>query len=493
MFETLIHDHAATAPEDTAFRTPTGPTVTYATVALDVRRCAAWLAQQGVAPGMRAMLQVDDPYLHWVLFLALDMHGVVSIGDMATAPLNPALVDGLGASLVFSSIPNQAFAKARTFLIDGEWIGSMRACDAAPLSDRSLHDDDPVCIVFSSGTTGAPKKVLLTRGMIDRRTLHAREAGFLRPGARIACLLPFQSIGGILAVFQAWLVGGSICWPSHALNWSKAIAVGAFDTWVAAPIHLERILSILPQDFRRPDGLVILAGGGALSRPLAAALRQRLTDEIVVAYGSTEMGLVTKATIDQITGAEESAGPILPWMQVEVIDEVGNACPSGKSGELRVRGDDVVTGYFEDEAETARYFRDGWYHPGDVGHIDSAGILTVSGRVDELINIGGRKAVPAAIEAVALQLPGVADVAAFAAPFSGETQLWVAYATDRALPPATFAPLLRYFPAVRIAPMDALPRNAMGKVERRALAAKAAEGSLASELVVPEMAETEAS
>src|SRR5690606_28627392 len=105
-------------------------------------------------------------------------------------PITKERCDGLGASLVFSSLPDPGLDGLEWVQVDIAWVRAVRNCRPAPLPQPSRQPDDPICIILSSGTTGATKSVLIDRAMMGRRTLHAREAEFLRPGAGLILTLP---------------------------------------------------------------------------------------------------------------------------------------------------------------------------------------------------------------------------------------------------------------------------------------------------------------
>ena len=477
MFERLIE--AAGTPDAPAFRIGDSRLYTYRGMAEDIRRAAAWLGKQKLAPGARVVLHVADPYFHWVLFFALEARGLVSVPEFVATRIDAGFLARVEASAVLSSHPDPGLPGVGWVTVGPAFRATMRAFRPQPLPPRRREGDDPVCIALSSGTTGAPKKVLLTRRLLDRRTTHARDAEFLRAGARLACVLPPQSIGGILAALQTWLVGGTLVVLETEPAWGEELLAGRINNVVATPFHLERLLDALPAAMPRPRGLTVLCGGATPSRGLRERLTERLTDDIVVGYGTTETGLVTKGSASAASDRGEVAGSILPWMQVEAIGEDGAPLPAGTEGELRIAGEDVVAGYFESPEETARYFRGGWYYPGDVGIVDARGQLIVKGRVDDLINLGGRKLLPSAIEAAVLKLPGLTDAAAFGVDGAGgQDELWVAYCAPAALDSDRIRRVLAEFPRVEVVRLPAIPRNAMGKIEREALRAKAQRGEL---------------
>jgi acyl-CoA synthetase (AMP-forming)/AMP-acid ligase II len=390
-----------------------------------------------------------------------------------TTAIDLAYLDRVGSKTVFSSEPDPKLAGVKWVSVGPGFRAVLAALRPLPLPARPRDPEDPVCIVLSSGTTGTPKKVLLTRRLLDRRTLHARDAEFLRAEARLSCLLPYPSMGGILSALQTWLVAGTLVFAREG-EWAHELTSGGIDNLVATPIHLARVLECLPVNAARPAALTIFCGGATPPQALVERLEQRLASEIIVAYGTTETGIVTKGRAGTPSAAGEATGAILPWMSVEIVSRDGVPVAVGSEGEIRVAGEDVVSEYFESPDETATYFRDGWYYPGDLGIVDRKGTLTVTGRVDDLINIGGRKFPAAAVESAVMQIPGVSDAAVFSAvDAEGMPDLWIAYFSPAPIDMALLQQAVPHVPRIKAARLPAIPRNQMGKIERAALRRKA--------------------
>ena len=164
----------------------------------------------------------------------------------------------------------------------------------------------------------------------------------------------------------------------------------------------------------------------------------------------------------------------VPNVRVEVVDDHGQPVPPGEQGEIRVFSDRQSEGYLGDPDATARAFRDGGFYPGDLGRLLPDGMLLVDGRVDDRMDLGGMKFLPELLEEVAFAYPGVKDAAAYAAPdAAGLDVCWLAVASAGDLDRQGLADHIarsgRGLPEVRFAWIDTIPRNAMGKAERRRL------------------------
>lgn len=484
MFETVIAKGAAQWGSRIAIKVGDRSAYTYALMATDIRKCAAWLGRRRMKPGSRVVLHMSDPYLHWVLFFAIEAHGLIAVPETLHVRLDAERLAFLGADAVFSDLASPGMAGISWVQTGPAWKTVFRGFRPLPLPARQRRPEDPACIILSSGTTGTAKKVLLTHRVLDSRLSRDAEGTYLRHSAHAICLVPFQSIGGLLAAMRLWQTGGTLAFHVTGTPWRQTFAEGGFDTILGAPVHLQQILRELPDDVAPPPGLTIIAGGSVLSKALRAEIGARLTEDVQTAYGTTETGVVTRAEPGFGHDGVESAGMVRDWVEVSIAGADGRDAPTGETGEIRIRGDDVVDGYLDDPKETARSFRDGWYYPGDLGFFNADGVLTVSGRVDDLMNFGGRKSLPSVVESAVLRIEGIADAAAFPAadPQSGELVLWIAYVARRPIDSARFAPALANFPVTRVVRVASIPRNPMGKIERPLLRREAEDGSLRERL-----------
>ena len=396
------------------------PTSTWTpTSAAASRACA----RSACSRGSRAILQVSDLYAHWLLTFALEALGVVSIGLHYFYPVDATVVAFLRADFVFADRPLPPGVAVRSQVTGRDWMKITRRFRPLPLPKRERRGDDPVRIVLSSGTTGTPKKVLLSRDMIDRRNREALESPLLeavkakmaRPGAlALISETDPSTIGGLGMGFAVWTLGGRLCQRVVGLGWADTLSRLQISSLVAAPVQIQGLLDELPADFAPATSLTLGVIGGSLSKPLAAAVKRRLTSDVFIFYGTTESGGITEGHLDELEGAEDSAGRVHPSATVELVRPDGQPAARGELGEIRVRGPSVVDGYLESPEDTASYFRDGWYYPGDLGTMDEDGALRVLGRTDDLMNIGGVKYLPSEIETLVLRCEGVSDAAAFA-------------------------------------------------------------------------------
>lgn len=331
--------------------------------------------------------------------------------------------------------------------------------------------DDVALIAYTSGTTGAPKGAVLSHANVLANSRSLQCTWRWEPDDRLVHCLPlFHGHGLCAALYTSLLVGSSV------------VLLPAFDPAAvceAASDHRASMFFGVPTMYHR------LAASGRVgelrrlrlavsgSAPLAASLHGRMRDDgvdVLERYGMTE----TLLTISNPYEGERRAGTVgfpFPGIEVDVPD----------GGEILVRGPHVFRGYLDRPAATAEVFTDGWFRTGDMAEVDD-GYVRVLGRAGDVVISGGYNVYPAEVEDVLLRHHAVAEVAVTGTPSDewGEVvTAWVVPAsTGSATPAAVTADELTAFAAGELASykrprivhlVDALPRNAMGKVQRTEL------------------------
>lgn len=344
-------------------------------------------------------------------------------------------------------------------------------------------EDATYAVIYTSGTTGRAKAIRMThRGTMQAAEHYVRAFG-LSPGDRTAVTFPFFYLSGhVTQLNPAMLSGGSVV-PVTDLRPSAIVELCTRHevTW------LDIVPSLLAQ-LPRVEGfgwpalpalrLAVYGGSpmlpGVVERLRAVAPQLRLCD----AYGLTESAVAFCCLYDHEIGRKPgSVGRPIPTADVRLVDDDGHDVPAGAPGELWVRGPFLTPGYDRDPQATAAAFTDGWFHTGDIAHIDEDGYVFVLDRKKDMIIRGGIKVFPAEVEACLAAHADVAEVAVLGVPDRTAYEAVAAYVV--AVPGATVDPLvLRRHVRERIADyaaprfvrvVDALPRNRTGKVDKVAL------------------------
>ena len=437
-----------------------------------------------LSPGTRVAVMVDNRYLHWLLLLAVGRLGAVSV---SIDPDKHELLLGVvrpGAVLADRAVTGQ-YAPAE-IRVTSEWLKeTMQSGSAAPLTNVPRLED-PVRIALSSGTTGLPKKILFTHAAALQRAIGGAESYPVRQHRRFLSLFGIDTAGGYAMSMRTWLLGGAVClFPADPSLLATRNVAGI----AGAPRQLQVLLSRLPKDFAPLPRLSITLGGGRISKELSRQLRQRLSPDVTLTYGSTEAWAVASCPLQLLDRDPDLSGILLPCREVEAISSAGESLPPGEVGEIRIRTPEVCPGYLEDDEATARSFRNGWFYPGDVGSVSAAGELKILGRVDDVMNAGGVKVAPDVIEEILMTVPGILDVGVFSMEHDRRTNFWAAIVSGGAVDfSAAQAAVNRRLASgnalLRFVSVPSIPRNAMGKIQRLELR-KQAEALSAGEAAAP--------
>jgi len=464
----VVDEAAERFGERTAYVTADGVAVTYREVA-DRSTCAAlWLREQGVAEGDVVALVLPAGVDYVALYV-----GAARLGAI-TAGINPGLTDRERALLLGVVEP--------TVTVDESRLAVPRF-DAPPTVPSLADDPDrPVAIVFTSGTTGLPKGAVFANRQLAAITRIDTGGTWDGGGAALAGN-SFASLGPMTKLPGNLMRGGTTYlvdrWRArHALEMTsrhRLTSVAGIPTQIA--------LMLRDPDFDTFDlssVRAVVMGGGPATPALVREARRRLGAVLSVRYSCTEAGIGLGTAFDAPEeDAEISVGRPHPGVELRVVDERLDAVPDGEVGEVCLRSDAVMAGYWDDpDATAAAFTADGAVRTGDLGWIDEQGRLRLAGRRKEMYVRGGYNVHPVETEGVLAAHPAVADIAIVPRPddVMGEIGVAVVVARDATSPPALDD--LRAFGAASLAPhklpeavvyVDALPLTPADKVDRRAL------------------------
>jgi len=353
---------------------------------------------------------------------------------------------------------------------------------------EAIGDDDPSDVVFTSGTTGHPKGVVMTHGQTLRAYLDWCDWADLRPGDRYLIANPFFHIFGYKAGCLACLMRGATMFPLAVFDPGVVLELVERERISVLPGPPTIYLSLLdhPDRAHRDISSLRVAVTGAADIPveLIRRVRQELPFErILTGYGLTEAGTVTGSRPDD--DFEHIATTVgVPWtgFEVRTITNSGDDAEPGQPGEVIVRGATVMRGYLDDPKATADAIdADGWLHTGDLGTFDPDGYLRIVGRIKDMFIVGGFNAYPAEIENLLLRHPRVAQAAVIGVPDARLGEVGMAFLVLDPGPPLEPSEIIEWargemanFKAPRFVEfLDALPLNATGKVVKDELRARA--------------------
>lgn len=480
----------STLPDRRAARDPGGPAVADAAQVLTnaellqrVRSVAAQLAWEGVAADDVIGLRLTNRAEFVILLFA-----AWRIGATVT-PVNPALTPAEATRQLQDADARLLVTEDGSEPLPG--IASLAISelrdDLASTTDDSAADgvvdaaDALALLIYTSGTTGVPKGVMLDHANLEAMAEMGR-AG-LRLGTTDHCLLvlPLFHVNGIVVSVLAPLLAGA------SVTIAERFSPGTFfstvervrPTYFSAVPTIYNMLAALPDDVQ-PDTSSIrfaVCGAAPASAELLARFEARYGFPLVEGYGLSEA--TCGSTINPVEGPRKvgTVGLPFPGQELRIAAADGTPLPQGAVGEVTVSGPNVMRGYLGRPEETVAVLADGWLRTGDVGFVDEDGYLTIVGRSKEMIIRGGENIYPKEIEDVLTSHPDVLEaavvgmpdetwgevVAAFLQPRPGRT---IDEASVNELCAHQLSPYKR---PISLTVLDVLPKNAVGKLDKRSL------------------------
>ena len=484
----LLADPGSSAPAIIA----TSPLaiVSYKALAGQIERLSGQLRGAGLKPGDAVAIVLPNSLEFIVVFLAL------AHASLVAAPLNPAdkpdeirfFVRDAQTRAVVAEGSNLAVREAAAGLGLPVWqprVDSRGVVELPELPQGSRtsldtpHPDDVALFAYTSGTTGRPKCVPLTHANVLWSSRNTAERYVLTASDRGLVVLPlFHGHGLIGATLSTLASGGSVIVPprfSASEFWKLFREHHA--TWYSAVPTIHQVLLARANSDGAPHSgpRFIRSCSAALAPTVLTELEKRFGAPVLEAYGMTEAA--HQVASNPPPPLPHKPGTVGPGPGISIIDKTGRHLTANTSGEVVVRGPNVMRGYRNNPKANAEAFIDGWFRTGDIGVIDSDGYLAVTGRIKELINRGGEKISPEEVEAVLLQHPAVGEAAVFGVP---DAKYGEEVSAAVVLRGAATAQELQAYCRTRLADFkvpkliritSAIPRNAMGKVQRSQLAA----------------------
>jgi acyl-coenzyme A synthetase/AMP-(fatty) acid ligase len=373
----------------------------------------------GLGQGAVVGLRVGNPALHLAALLALARIGAVSVpvsASAAEAGDSQSILERTGATAVVDAEAGAGRGESlREIRLDAESALSLRA-DPDPAL-RGTPASDLLMFKTSSGTTGAPKIVAATHsGMalsIEREIAsigYPRRERYLTPVSLrfdaprrryLACL----AAGGTCVMPTGEASAATVAARIEEADVRHFSCVASFAHDMAALPH--------PAQPRFPRMRCFRLSAGPAAESLIAQVRERLTPNVWVSYGCSELGPLTVADPQLLARHPGSVGRPMPGIEVDVAGGSGESLPHGSPGTLRLRARGMPDRYHGDEGATSRHFRGGWFLPGDHGKLTPDGVLFLLGRTDDMMILDGMNIYPSEIEKVMLSHPRVTECAAF--------------------------------------------------------------------------------
>ncbi|GAA1885104.1 FadD3 family acyl-CoA ligase [Actinomadura bangladeshensis] len=421
---------------------------------------ARWpLTKAGVA-----ILFVEDG------FLGIDYSGMLGVDEAGAVPGLPALqtVVTFGAS-----------ARPGVLGWDG-FLAKAVSAEEADARAAAVRPDDIADILFTSGTTGKPKGVLVTHEQNVRTYTAWTGRTGVKAGDRYLIVNPMFHSFGYKAGVLACLLKGATMVLQRTFDVPETLRLIEQEkiTVLPGPPTIYTSLLDAPGRDERDLSSLRLAVTGAADVPVALVgrIRAELFPQVVTAYGLTESsGTVSACSVDDDDETiATTCGRAIADVEIAIVGEKGEKVPAGTDGSVLVRGYNVMKGYLDDPEATAETIRDGWLDTGDRGRLDERGNLTITGRTKEMFVVGGFNVYPAEVEDVLAQHDAVAESGVIGTPDHRMGEVARAYVRLRPGRQATGDELIAHcrerlanFKVPReVVFVDDLPKTASGKVRR---------------------------
>jgi acyl-CoA synthetase (AMP-forming)/AMP-acid ligase II len=497
-FGELVERAAALDPARIAI-VQEGDELTYGELAQRIRRVSGLLRSRGIRQGEPVLLALpNDRRVPEALL------GTIHAGAVAT-PLNIKFGDETLAYVAEHSEARLVITHSDLLeRVAGLGVETLLTVDDPAWPDAepatapaAVEPADPAMLMYTSGSTGRPKGVLRAHAsewwqsrtiatcfMLDEDDRGLVTGPLYHANALWTILLPMLLTGGSASIMRSWTADGMLAAierdrPTFTAG-TPAMFTLMLRAWDDAP------------DYRLDSLNLVVCGSAPVPASLLEELKRRLGGvDVVEGYGLTEGGanILTPRWGVQKLG---SAGLPVPGVELRVVDpESARECATGETGELWTRSPSNLVGYLKQpDLAAERLSPDGWLRTGDLVRRDEDGYVSLVGRVDDMINVGGENVYPKEVESVLLEHPSVADVCVVAAPHPIKGSAPVAWIVAQA-PPPTEEELKQYFlargPAYahprRVFFVDRLPLTGTNKLDRKQLELDAAR--LVAEAVAP--------
>ena len=488
----ILDQTAARQPQKTAIITKEEE-LTFAALNQRVHALAGHLQNEGVKQGERVGVLLPNCAAIPLSYFATQKIGAVTV--ILDARLKGKELQGVlrDADLKLLIVHSQLLAEVREvfkemaavalWIVGGDGAQSFEKRYAAPATPAAprLDADDDALILYTSGTTGEPKGVVLSYRNLAQYPMVMEEMGITDASTMRGCILPMSHIVGPIVCNELAQRGYTLVIfdqinPVTLLEGIQKHRVTVFES---VPIVFQLLLSVKNLASYDTSSVKIAAMmGTSIPLPLLRAFQTAQPHiKVIQGYGLTETSpMITEVEPEKAEAKMGSIGRAVPGVEIKIVDESGQEVAVGEAGEIITRGPHVMKGYFRKAAATAERIRDGWLYTGDVGKRDADGYYYHLGRRDDMIITGGLNVYPAEVENMIYTYPGVQETIVFAIPDSKRGQVLGAAVVARPGSQVGEKEMLVFLRANlanfkvpdRIVVRESLPRTSSGKTIRDA-------------------------
>ncbi|MDM4766583.1 malonyl-CoA synthase [Pelomonas sp. SE-A7] len=459
------------------------------------------LASLDLPAGSRVAVQTEKSVEALLLYLAVLRAGFVYLplnNAYQSAELEYFIQDARPAVFVCSGRQFGWISKL-AFQAGTQYVFTLNEDRSGTLLDRAAHHadshviaekstDDMAAILYTSGTTGRSKGAMLSHGNLLSNARMLKDYWDWRSSDVLIHALPIFHVHGLFVASHGALLNGSrMIWFSKFEPKAVIRRLSDATVFMGVPTLYTRMLAEPTlTDEAAGTMRLFISGSAPLLIETWRDWQERTGHLILERYGMSETLMLTSNPCRPRDGERKggTVGPALPGVALRIVSDEGKACAVEEIGHIQVRGPNVFSGYWQMPEKTREEFTaDGWFKTGDVGRVDADGYVSIVGRSKDLIITGGFNVYPAEIEGFLNELPGVAESAVIGVPHPdfGEAVVAVVIARPGAQPDvgALSAQLRQRIAGFKVPKAmllaTELPRNAMGKVQKKLLREQHAE------------------
>lgn len=490
-----LEQHAAQTPDRIAIRFE-GRSITYGQLNRDANRLAASLRAAGIAVADRVALYLPNVPEFAVAYYAAQKLGAIPVTINAILKTEEVryLLNDSGAAVVITMdelkryVPDDCTALRLRVVVDPKapsagWVALAQLLERGADTFESVQrsGDDVAALLYSSGTTGFPKGVALTQHNIHSNIALPPQARYsdYRPGDRLAAFLPLFHVYGQNYIMNAAILAGAtiVLFPRFVPDVVlRAIGEERITHFFAVPTIFINLLAMDLSAYDLSSLRYEMSAAATMPEEISRRWTERFGRRVYEGYGLTECSPFSCYN-DVTEHRFGSVGRAIEGFELKIFDESDHEVAAGVQGEIVIRGDGVMQGYWRRPEETATALRGGWLHTGDVGRMDQDGYVYITDRVKDMINVSGFKVWPAEVEQYLYKIPGIQEVAVYgiAAAAQGE-KVAVAVVLK---PGATLSAeaiiaycrehIAAYKVPARVDIVSELPKSASGKILKRVL------------------------
>lgn len=456
-------------PDRVLFRLPQSR-ILYAEMRNLIITFALHLRRHGVGRGTLVAIDCKYPSASAAAVLAIGLLG----GRWVSATRTVLGQAELGVGLLIHDGSSPYPDRDRVIKFDRSWSNPPPDFDNSQIDfEGYASENDPWVLAQSSGTTGEPKVMELSyRTVVERAETFDIAEGLGGERIVLGVSTPPLALGSILPILRVVRDGGTLV---HSSDYDFLRGAGVNIVGGTPIQHVNRVrLANKPQPGARVAHARV---GGAKASKLLLDTLTDYYDNVTIAYGSMEAGVICARSVSTDNRAFDDLGPPMDGARIEIVNEDDTVLPPETEGIVRVQSRFMARGYLGDDATTRRAFRGGWFYPGDLGTLSATGSLRITGRIDDRIEIGGVKVNAILMDQTIEAVPGVREGICFTQPGEHEIPIMAALIVpDDPGSAADAAKRVREAVATNVSDVlvprivyatDAIPRTERGKPRRR--------------------------